>query len=159
MIDIHCHILPNVDDGPKSWDISQEMCRMAAEDGIEHIVATPHANERYKYDRQLLASELEYLKSLVGPAPKPEPGLRFPSLLRERAGCPDYAGTLHHRRQLTTCWSNSATTASRRKSTSTLPAWPTWVSRPSSRILSAIQFSRTRRTGFCNGWIRVAPCK
>ncbi len=77
MIDIHCHILPNVDDGPKSWEISQEMCRMAAEDGIEHIVATPHANERYKYDRQQLASDLEHLKSLVGPAPRLSLGCDF----------------------------------------------------------------------------------
>jgi protein-tyrosine phosphatase len=77
MIDIHCHILPNVDDGPKSWEVSQEMCRMAAEDGIEHVVATPHANERYKYDRQLLANELEYLKGLVGPAPKLSLGCDF----------------------------------------------------------------------------------
>ncbi len=50
MIDIHCHILPKVDDGSKSWDMSLEMCRMAADDGIEHIVATPHANERYEYN-------------------------------------------------------------------------------------------------------------
>jgi protein-tyrosine phosphatase len=77
MIDIHCHILPNVDDGPKSWDVSQEMCRMAAEDGIEHIVATPHANERYKYDRQQLASDLEHLKSLVGPVPRLSLGCDF----------------------------------------------------------------------------------
>jgi protein-tyrosine phosphatase len=77
MIDIHCHILPNVDDGPKSWDISQEMCRMAAEDGIEHIVATPHANERYKYDRQQLASDLEHLTSLVGPTPSLSLGCDF----------------------------------------------------------------------------------
>ena len=77
MIDIHCHILPNVDDGPKSWDTSQEMCRMAAADGIEHIVATPHANERYKYDRQLLANELEYLKGMVGPVPRLSLGCDF----------------------------------------------------------------------------------
>ena len=77
MIDIHCHILPNVDDGPKSWDISQEMCRMAAADGIEHIVATPHANERYKYDRQQLATDLEHLKGLVGPAPRLSLGCDF----------------------------------------------------------------------------------
>ena len=64
MIDIHCHILPKVDDGPKSWDTSLEMCRMAAEDGIEHIVATPHANERFQYNRQHLASNLEYLRVL-----------------------------------------------------------------------------------------------
>ncbi len=49
MVDIHCHILPEVDDGPKSWEAAEAMCRMAAEDGIQHIVATPHANDRYFY--------------------------------------------------------------------------------------------------------------
>jgi protein-tyrosine phosphatase len=49
VIDIHCHLLPEVDDGPKSWEVSEAMCRMAAEDGIEHIVATPHSNDRYFY--------------------------------------------------------------------------------------------------------------
>ena len=34
MIDIHCHLLPEVDDGAKSWEIALEMCRMAAADGI-----------------------------------------------------------------------------------------------------------------------------
>ncbi|MGH9547304.1 MAG: tyrosine-protein phosphatase [Terriglobales bacterium] len=69
MIDIHCHVLPQVDDGSKSWDMSLEMCRMAADDGIEHIVATPHANERFRYDRPQLASNLERLKALVGKSP------------------------------------------------------------------------------------------
>jgi len=69
VIDIHCHILAEVDDGPKSWEISQEMCRMAAADGIEHIVATPHANERYVYDRKQNAEALEHLSKLVGAAP------------------------------------------------------------------------------------------
>ncbi len=66
MIDIHCHILAEVDDGPKSWDVSQEMCRMAAADGIEHIVATPHANERYAYDREQHLESLQRLRGLVG---------------------------------------------------------------------------------------------
>lgn len=43
MIDIHSHILPNLDDGPSSWDISLKMCQQAYEDGIKTIVATPHA--------------------------------------------------------------------------------------------------------------------
>jgi len=43
---------------------------MAADDGIEHIVATPHANERYPYNRQHLASNLEYLRVLAGEAPR-----------------------------------------------------------------------------------------
>lgn len=42
MIDIHCHILPGVDDGPETLDEAAEMCRMAAADGIDTIVATPH---------------------------------------------------------------------------------------------------------------------
>ena len=66
MIDIHSHILPAVDDGAKSWEIAQEMCRMAAADGIQHMVATPHANERYAYDREYLADLLNRLRELVG---------------------------------------------------------------------------------------------
>lgn len=42
MIDIHCHILPGLDDGAKDMEESVCMCTMAAEDGIEKIVATPH---------------------------------------------------------------------------------------------------------------------
>lgn len=51
MIDIHSHILPGLDDGARSWDMTLEMCHQAAEDGITHIVATPHASESYSYDR------------------------------------------------------------------------------------------------------------
>ena len=42
MIDIHSHILPYMDDGASSWDISLKMCQQAYEDGIKTIVATPH---------------------------------------------------------------------------------------------------------------------
>jgi protein-tyrosine phosphatase len=70
VIDIHCHILPEVDDGPKSWDVTHEMCRMAVADGIEHIVATPHANERYPYDRERLTATLSQLRALVGETPR-----------------------------------------------------------------------------------------
>lgn len=66
MIDIHSHILPEVDDGAKSWDISVAMCRMAAADGITHQVATPHANDRYHYDRPYLQGLLAHLQELVG---------------------------------------------------------------------------------------------
>jgi protein-tyrosine phosphatase len=66
VFDIHCHILPEVDDGPKSWDIAVEMCRMAAADGITHIVATPHANDRYVYDRPYLQAILLQLQAKAG---------------------------------------------------------------------------------------------
>lgn len=66
MIDIHSHLLPEVDDGPKSWDVSVEMCRMAVADGITHMVATPHANDRYPYDRHYLRGLLKDLQKRVG---------------------------------------------------------------------------------------------
>jgi len=42
MIDLHCHLLPNIDDGPKSWEESINMVRIAAQDGIKGAVTTPH---------------------------------------------------------------------------------------------------------------------
>lgn len=51
MVDIHCHILPGIDDGPQSWELTAEMCRVAILDGITHIVATPHCNHEFAYDR------------------------------------------------------------------------------------------------------------
>ena len=44
MIDIHCHILPSVDDGADSMEDALEMARMAADSGVTAIVATPHCN-------------------------------------------------------------------------------------------------------------------
>ena len=77
MIDIHCHVLPAVDDGAKTWDTAVEMCKAAAADGIEHIVATPHANDRYTYDREWLQSLVHKLEALVGGAPQLSLGCDF----------------------------------------------------------------------------------
>jgi protein-tyrosine phosphatase len=44
MIDTHCHILPQVDDGPTSLDESLAMARFCVADGITHIIATPHCH-------------------------------------------------------------------------------------------------------------------
>jgi protein-tyrosine phosphatase len=77
MIDIHCHILAEIDDGPTSWEVSEEMCRMARADGIEHIVATPHANHRYPYDREYLMGVLDYLRQRIGGAPQLSLGCDF----------------------------------------------------------------------------------
>lgn len=43
MIDLHAHLLPGLDDGPESLEIAEEMARLAVEDGITTIVATPHS--------------------------------------------------------------------------------------------------------------------
>lgn len=42
MIDIHCHILPGVDDGAKDRELALEMARKAVSEGITTIYATPH---------------------------------------------------------------------------------------------------------------------
>lgn len=44
MFDVHCHILPMVDDGSSSIEESLNMIKIAYEDGIRGIVATPHQN-------------------------------------------------------------------------------------------------------------------
>lgn len=44
MIDLHCHLLPDLDDGPSDWDTSLRMIRMASADGVRSAVATPHWN-------------------------------------------------------------------------------------------------------------------
>ena len=77
MVDIHSHILPEVDDGPKSWDVSVAMCRVATADGITHMVATPHANDRYHYDREYLQGLLTRLQELVGDSLKLSLGCDF----------------------------------------------------------------------------------
>jgi protein-tyrosine phosphatase len=47
MIDLHCHILPGLDDGPGDLEASVEMARVAVENGIETTVATPHVSLDY----------------------------------------------------------------------------------------------------------------
>ena len=42
MIDLHCHILPGIDDGSPDLDTSLQMARQAVDDGIEVMACTPH---------------------------------------------------------------------------------------------------------------------
>jgi protein-tyrosine phosphatase len=42
MIDMHCHFLPAIDDGPDSLAVALDMARMAVADGIYYSVMTPH---------------------------------------------------------------------------------------------------------------------
>ena len=50
MIDLHAHILPGIDDGPRSLEEALEMARLAVEDGITTMVATPHLFRRKSVD-------------------------------------------------------------------------------------------------------------
>jgi protein-tyrosine phosphatase len=65
MIDIHHHLLWDQDDGATSLDISLAMARMAAEDGITHIVCTPHCNDQYVYDAAVIDEKIAELQRLI----------------------------------------------------------------------------------------------
>jgi len=72
MIDIHHHCLPGVDDGPRTMAESVDLCRMAADEGIETIVATPHVMRgRWRNtSRAELAKILGDLRAAVGGRPR-----------------------------------------------------------------------------------------
>ncbi len=65
MIDIHAHILPSLDDGPRTIEESVEICKVAANDGIKTIVATPHSKDGVydaKSDKILKAVDILNIK-------------------------------------------------------------------------------------------------
>jgi protein-tyrosine phosphatase len=69
MIDLHCHILPGIDDGADSLADSIAMCRMAAADGCRAMIATPHQRrpEWWNGDREGLVALAEAVQEAVGP--------------------------------------------------------------------------------------------
>lgn len=60
VIDLHCHVLPGIDDGPESIEGSVALARAAAEAGITTLVATPHVDARY-------GNGAERILGLIGP--------------------------------------------------------------------------------------------
>ncbi len=56
MIDLHCHLLPGVDDGPDTMDEALALCSHAVAAGITHSVVTPHVHPgRYANDARSIA--------------------------------------------------------------------------------------------------------
>ncbi len=72
MIDIHSHVLPGVDDGAGSLEEAVAMCRRAAADGCEALLATPHQRRGIwdNDDRDRLAALLAEVQAAVGPKPR-----------------------------------------------------------------------------------------
>ena len=50
VIDLHCHVLPGIDDGPETIEDSVALARAAASAGTHTLVATPHVSSRYRND-------------------------------------------------------------------------------------------------------------
>jgi protein-tyrosine phosphatase len=58
VVDLHCHVLPGVDDGPRVIESSLALCRAARDDGTRTLVATPHVNPDYPDVTAALIQEL-----------------------------------------------------------------------------------------------------
>ena len=59
MIDLHCHILPGLDDGARDLDDSVAMARQAAADGIAAVCATPHIRHDHDVRIEEVAGRVE----------------------------------------------------------------------------------------------------
>ena len=66
MIDLHCHILPGLDDGPDTMEESIAMAESAIEDGITHVVATPHSSSEFHFDFGRVRKLRDELQSRIG---------------------------------------------------------------------------------------------
>jgi len=102
MVDIHCHLLPGLDDGPDSLDEALEMAEMAIADGITHLVSTPHANDRFKFVSELVGRRRDELQERLGERLKLATGcdlhLSFENLEDVRANPTRY--TIHQKNYL-----------------------------------------------------------
>lgn len=63
MIDIHCHILHGLDDGAESFDIACAMAEMAIEDGVTHIIGTPHSNSTFTFVPELVRQRRDEIQA------------------------------------------------------------------------------------------------
>jgi len=66
MVDLHCHILPGIDDGPARLDESLAMAESAIAGGITHVVATPHCNSTYRFDFSRVQQLRDELQAKIG---------------------------------------------------------------------------------------------
>ncbi len=67
MIDLHAHVLPGLDDGPRDMDAAQALLRAAEADGTRVIAATPHLRADFPAVRvEELASACERVEAGLG---------------------------------------------------------------------------------------------
>jgi protein-tyrosine phosphatase len=64
-VDLHCHILPGLDDGARDLRDAVEMARQAEADGIAAVCATPHIRHDHAVEIAHLANRIAELSSAV----------------------------------------------------------------------------------------------
>ncbi len=71
-VDLHCHILPNWDDGPRSVEESLSLARKAADTGIKRILVTPHVGRAFgsrpEWPSQNIAAAIGLLQEQIAEA-------------------------------------------------------------------------------------------
>lgn len=75
LTDIHCHLMPKVDDGPSTVSEAKQLLQMEYEDGVRNIILTPHYREKmFEPDMKEI---LHYYKGMRGAAAKIAPDFKI----------------------------------------------------------------------------------
>ncbi|MDD2979696.1 MAG: hypothetical protein PHN80_06945 [Hespellia sp.] len=79
IVDMHCHILPGLDDGAKNWNVAWKMIQREYDQGVRRIIFTPHYRERYfEVDQRDAVRQYNQMRSLLA---------RMNMKLRVHLGC------------------------------------------------------------------------
>ena len=68
MIDLHSHILPGLDHGARNWEEALDMCRIAVDDGITVMAATPHVSETFPNSIDSITAAADKLRDRLATA-------------------------------------------------------------------------------------------
>lgn len=63
VVDVHYHLIFGVDDGPKTIEDSLALAEASIAEGVTHVVATPHANDHFKFDPEINREKLAAIGS------------------------------------------------------------------------------------------------
>lgn len=65
IVDIHNHILPGIDDGPKLMEEALLLVKNAEANGVTHIIATPHLNDKYYTNALVIKEAVDELRRAI----------------------------------------------------------------------------------------------
>ena len=66
-VDTHLHLLPGLDDGPDTMELTLEMAEIIVQDGTTHVAVTHHSNYQYSFDPARVRQLCEEVQQQVGP--------------------------------------------------------------------------------------------